>query len=74
MGDERPRMRLVPVIGAATPAVCDYCSRAATRLCDFPDNANAESGRCDAKLCARCSTVRSDRDYCRQHAPFVAEG
>jgi hypothetical protein len=47
---------------------CAFCSRYATKQCDFPVLRKGAWGTCDAWLCDRCAASQGkDVDYCPPH-------
>jgi pyruvate-formate lyase-activating enzyme len=49
---------------------CQFCSRWATKQCDFPVVRKGKDVTCDAWMCDRCATKQSpsaDIDFCPPH-------
>jgi len=47
---------------------CQFCSRYATKQCDFPIVRNGKDATCSAWCCDRCATSQSvGIDYCPPH-------
>lgn len=68
-GDKRPDGAMVFICGSRRNT-CHYCSRPATKLCDFPTAVvNGQTvGRCDRKLCGQCAVRYGETgDQCRLH-------
>lgn len=59
------------------PCSTPGCTRAASRLCDYPLTqleVGKEPKTCDRKLCDRCAVrVGPNRDYCGPHAKLAKE-
>jgi hypothetical protein len=47
---------------------CEFCSRYATKQCDFPVIRNGKETTCDRWMCDGCATVQGPNlDYCPPH-------
>ena len=50
---------------AKAPALCEFCAKIHTKLCDFP----VWGKTCDKRMCDEHATeVGPDKDYCPPHA------
>lgn len=62
---------IVCVRGGKKPALCDYCAKLHSKLCDWPmDDKGTKT--CDKKLCDdHAHNVGPDRDYCPEHHQVI---